>query len=219
MNGVATHRGLTRASRPLALGGGLLLAALMLRFHIFGPLFAPHPGQGWRDALMLGGLGTLACAVGLPRQVIGFAAGYAWGVLPGTAVALAAQLGGCAIDLLWARLVGRAFVQARLGGRASRLDHALAARPFAATLALRLMPLGSNLALNLLAGLSSVRILPFLAGSALGYLPQTVVAALLGAGGQMGRTADIAVGVGLLAVSLILAGTLSRRVAAPLEDI
>ncbi len=218
MSGGPGRRALVRATRLLAFGAGLLIAAFLLRFQSFGPLFVPHHGQGWRDAVILGALGALACAIGMPRQVIGFAAGYAWGVLPGTALALGAQLAGCTINLLWARLVGRAFVQSRLGRRTARIDRALAAQPFAATLALRLMPMGSNLALNLLAGLSSVRILPFLAGSALGYLPQTVVAALLGAGGRLGRSTDIGLGVGLLAASMILAGTLRRRVMTALAE-
>jgi uncharacterized membrane protein YdjX (TVP38/TMEM64 family) len=208
-----------RLARPALLAAGLLGAALVLHLHPFGALFAPHPGHGWRDALALGALGALACAVGMPRQVIGFAAGFAWGVIPGTALALASQLAGCAADLLWARLVGRAFVRSRLGHRAVRIDRALAARPFTATLTLRLMPLGSNLALNLLAGVSSVKVFPFLAGSALGFVPQTVIFALIGAGGRVGRDVELAVGVVLFVISIVLAFGLRRRIAPELAGV
>ena len=55
--------------------------------------------------------------------------------------------------------------------------------PSAATLTLRLLPVGSNMLLNLVAGVSErARQAPFMAASAIGYLPQTVVFALLGGG-------------------------------------
>jgi uncharacterized membrane protein YdjX (TVP38/TMEM64 family) len=56
----------------------------------------------------------------------------------------------------------------------------LAVHPFTATLMLRLMPVGSNILLNLAAGLSAVRLLPFLAASAIGFVPQTLIFALFG---------------------------------------
>jgi len=50
------------------------------------------------------------------------------------------------------------------------------------TLLIRFLPFGSNLVTNLAAGVSRVPAFPFFAGSAIGYLPQTVVFALLGSG-------------------------------------
>ena len=71
--------------------------------------------------------------------------------------------------------------------------------------------MGNNLALNLLAGLSAVRPLALPRGSALGYLPQTLVFALLGNGVAVDRTAQLALGGALLVVSVALGTWLLRR--------
>lgn len=191
--------------KMLLLAGGLIGAALVLgmlpvtaRLH---DMPAGHPA----DALGLVALGAIACAVGVPRQVVAFAAGYGWGLIPAILLALAAQLVGCATDLFWARVVGRDFTRRWLGGRLARLDGVLSRRPFAATLALRLLPVGNNLVLNLLAGLSSLPAAAFLAASAIGYLPQTVIFVLMGRGSQLGHTTELAISVALLVASTLCA--------------
>lgn len=75
-----------------------------------------------------------------------------------------AQVFGCAADLFWARWIARDSVQARLRGRALRLDRLLTTSPFISALTLRLMPVGNNLLLNLLAGVSAVPARGFLLG-------------------------------------------------------
>jgi uncharacterized membrane protein YdjX (TVP38/TMEM64 family) len=174
----------------LLLVAGLCAAGLLLR------LLGAVPGTEWVDehvrdqglrgeALFLA-LGMAATAAGMPRQAVAFLGGYAFGAALGTALALAAQLLGCMLGFFWARLVGRGWAERRLAGRFGAqlrpVVETLRAHPFQSALALRLFPVGNNLALNLLAGLSGIAALPFLAASALGYLPQTVVFALLGKG-------------------------------------
>jgi len=70
---------------------------------------------------------------------------------------------------------------------------------------------GNNLVLNLLAGVSGLRPLPFLAASALGYLPQTVVFALLGKGVRVDGAWQLALAGVLLALSIGLGLWLMRR--------
>ncbi len=168
--------------RPLLLLGGLLAAGLLLRLLPAGGvagLLAHEAGRHrWWQALDLIAAGAALCAVGVPRQVVCYASGLALGAPLGAAAALAAQVLGCAANLLWARLIGRDWATRRLRGRLARLDRAIAARPFAVTLSLRLLPVGNNLLLNLAAGVSSVAAPPFLAASALGFVPQTLVFAL-----------------------------------------
>ncbi len=202
-------------AKALLLAGGLTGAVIALRaLPITAKLHdmaSGHPA----DAASVVLIGAIACAVGLPRQVVAFVAGYGWGLLPGTALALAAQMVGCAANLFWARALGRDFVRRRFAGRAVRLDAALAARPFAATLALRLLPIGNNLALNLLAGISSLRALPFLVASAVGYLPQTVIFVLIGRGSRFDRGVELAIGAASLIVAGLLALLVFRRVRVP----
>lgn len=202
-------------ARLAVLALGLAAAGWLLR------TLGAAPGTEWVDRYLRGdGLrgealfvlaGAAAVAAGAPRQAVAFLGGYGYGAALGTALALAAQVLGCALSFLWARLVGREWAERRLAGRFGRrlrpLRDALAESPFGATLALRLLPVGNNLALTLLAGMGGLPALPFLAASALGYLPQTLVFALLGKGvrvegvWQLGLSALLllaSAGIGLL---------------------
>jgi uncharacterized membrane protein YdjX (TVP38/TMEM64 family) len=160
-------------------------------------------------------VGMMATAVGIPRQGVAFLGGYAFGAVVGTGLSLLAQLLGCALSFGWARLVGRGWAERRLAGRFGRrlrpLRDALAASPFGATLALRLLPLGNNLALNLLAGMAGIAILPFVAASAIGYLPQTVVFALLGKGIRVDGAWQLGLSALLLLGSIAIGFALLRR--------
>lgn len=191
--------------KMLLLAGGLIGAALVLGTLPVTATLHEMPSGHPADALGLVALGAIACAVGVPRQAVAFVAGYGWGPVPAIVLALAAQMMGCVTNLFWARAVGRDFTRRRIGGRLARLDSALSSRPFAATLALRLLPVGNNLALNLLAGLSSLPASAFLAASAIGYLPQTVIFVLMGRGSQLGHTTEIAISIALLVASTLCA--------------
>jgi uncharacterized membrane protein YdjX (TVP38/TMEM64 family) len=205
--------------QPALLLAGLLAAGLVLRLApaggAAGLLGKFGAGSGaWRvpELVLVGGA---LCAVGVPRQLVCYAGGLAFGAWIGGAAALAAEIFGCAANFFWARMMARRWAAARLRGRLARVDQALAARPFAATLTFRLLPVGNNLLLNLAAGLSGIKMLPFLAASALGYLPQTVVFALAGSGAHLGRTVQLALAAALFAASAALGAWLLRHPASP----
>lgn len=213
-------RGRWRAlSKLLLLAAGLLALGAALRE------MGGVPGTDWVDRyvrdegiwgeLVFIAVGAAVTAVGLPRQTIAFLGGYAFGAALGTLLALAATLAGCVAAYGWARLLGRDWAERRLAGRFGHrlrpLRDVLADSPFGATLALRLLPVGNNLALNTLAGMAGLRVLPFLAGSALGYLPQTLVFALLGKGIRVEGAWQLGLSVVLLAVSMAVGFWLMRR--------
>lgn len=205
----ARRRALAKLAIMIA---GLVGAGLLLR------MLGAAPGTDWvdqhiRDDGLRGEavfllIGVALTAAGAPRQGIAFLAGYAFGALIGTALALVAQLGGCAVAFAWARLIGRGWAERRLAGRFGHrlrpLRDQLAGAPFSATLALRLLPIGNNLALNLLAGMSGIAVLPFLAASALGYLPQTIIFALLGKGIRVDGVWQLSLAAVLLAGSIAI---------------
>ncbi len=206
-------------AKLLLLAAGLVAAGLLLRWlgAVLGTEWVDRNirGQGlWGEAVFLL-LGAVATAVGAPRQGIAFLGGYAFGAVAGTGLALAGQLVGCALSFGWARLVGRRWAERRLAGRFGRrlrpLRDALAASPFEATVALRLLPVGNNLALNLLAGMASIPLLPFLAASAIGYLPQTLVFALLGKGVRVDGAWQLGLSALLLLGSVGISFWLLRR--------
>ncbi len=132
----------------------------------------------------------------------------------GVALSLAAQVLGCIINVLWARALARDWVARRIAaraGRLARLDAFLSANTFTATLVLRLLPVGNNMALNLLAGASGASTTRFVLGSALGFLPQTLVFALLGAGTRVDAMDQMALGAALFVVSALLGWVLWKR--------
>ena len=208
---------LRQAAGPASLLLGLVAAGVALQRLGLGDMVARAGEQG-PVAFVLGA--GVACALGVPRQVVAYAAGLAWGFWAGSALALAAEVIGCALDFWWVRLLARRWAARWLarraaGGRLARLDRFLVAHAFRATLTLRLLPLGSNVALNLLAGVSGVAAGPFLLASALGYVPQTAVFTLLGGGVRVSGTAQVVLAAVGLAASVALGVTLLRRRAVP----
>ncbi|WP_428390595.1 TVP38/TMEM64 family protein [Lichenicoccus sp.] len=196
---------LTTLLRPALLLCGLLSAALLLRAlpdlrHLL--LSGLLSRDGWRGWAVFLCVGTAIGAVGLPRQAVGFAGGFAYGPLGGILIASAANLAAALVDLLWARLVAGDWARRRLAqGRMGRLDGFMNANPFTAILTLRLLPVGSSLMVSLLAGLLGVRLAPFLTATLIGSLPQTVVFVLIGSGARIGYGLQIGLGIGLFAAS------------------
>jgi uncharacterized membrane protein YdjX (TVP38/TMEM64 family) len=205
----------TRAFKPA------LMAAAMVAVVFALPLLGAASAQATLSGLIAQGgirgpalflvLATFLTAVGLPRQVPAFVAGYAFGPWYGSAIALVATVLACSLDFIWVRALGRDFVRRRFGKALRKVDGMLAAQPFIATLTLRLMPVGSNLLLNLAAGLTSVRALPFLAGSAIGFIPQTVIFALIGQGSAPSHAYVLAVGAVMFVLSALLGIFLFRN--------
>ncbi len=195
--------------KPALLAAGLLAATLASRGGL-GRSILDAPAEAGPAAFVLAA--AVACALGVPRQVVAYAAGLGFGAWTGCALALAAQLGGCAAAFLWARLVARDWAGRLTRGRVARLDRQISRHPFSATLTLRLLPVGSNLLLNLLAGVSAVAAGPFLLASAIGYVPQTLVFALLGGGVRLDRTSQMALAAALFALAGLLGLWLLRRV-------
>ena len=147
-------------------------------------------------------LAAIVTSIAGPRQLMSFAGGYIYGAGLGAALSLAGALIGCAVNFASARLLARDKLRCYLNAHCRRIDAVICRSPFLMTIAVRLLPVGNNTLTSLTAGLSGIPLLPFLAGSAIGYLPMTAVFALLGSGTQIDSSAHIAVGAGLFAASL-----------------
>lgn len=165
-------------------------------------------GLGWLIYVAIAGG---AMAVGLPRQAACFGAGYAFGLGEGILLAEAASGLGCLLSFSYARLLGRDLVRHRFAERLIRLDEFLKGHPMSMAMLIRLLPVGNNLITNLLAGVSSVSLLPFLAGSLIGYLPQTVIFVLLGSGIHVQPLWRTGISVALFIASGVLGVVLYRR--------
>ncbi len=171
-------------------------------------------GKGLAGLALFLGISALFTAVGLPRQVPSFLAGYAFGAFAGSGWATLATLGGAVLSFYVARFVGRDFLVRRFPHWIKRIDEALEGHDFSMTLAIRLSPFSNNLATNLAGGMAGVRPAPFFLASALGFWPQSFIFALLGSGFALDPALRIGVGVALFIGSTVLGLVLWRRVRA-----
>ncbi len=207
--------------RALLKGLGLLASLALLGFlasHFqIGEMLSRHwvdreiRGRGWSGSLLFLAVGTLAAGLGFPRQAVAFLGGYAFGFAAGGALATLSNLLGCMLNFFYARWLGRAFVQRRFPGRMRKLDAFLHQHPFTMTLVIRLLPVGHNASTNLLAGVSSVRALPFFAATLLGYLPQNLVFALAGSGVDLDPGLRLTLATLLFVISSLLGVWLYKR--------
>lgn len=187
-------------------GIGLLLKNMGLD-HLFDRewINANVRGHGLQGYAIYLAAGALICAVGLPRQVVAFFGGYAFGIFTGTLLAAVAALGGCILAFYYARLFGRGIVARLFPERLQRFNNFVRGDPFSMTLLIRLLPVGSNLITNLVAGVSNIRKSGFFAGSFVGYLPQALIFALAG----NGLTVESHWRIGTSIVLFLLAGLLA----------
>ena len=168
-------------------------------------------GKGISGELLFVAVGGLVTAVAIPRHVVSFLGGYAFGAVLGTALAVLATEIGCVIVFFYGRYVGRPLVSERIRARVRRIEGFLASNPFSMTLLVRLLPMGNNFATSLAAGVSRVPAQPFLLGSLLGYVPQTFVFALAGSGIEVGARSRLVIAAVFFVVSGAIGIWLYRR--------
>jgi uncharacterized membrane protein YdjX (TVP38/TMEM64 family) len=193
-------------------GIGLLLKGAGLE-HLFerGWIDSNVRGNGLHGYGLFLATGALMTAIGLPRQVVSFFGGYAFGVLAGLLLGALASLGGCILTFYYARLFGRGLVRRVFPAKLQGFDDFIRGHPFSMTLLVRLLPVGSNLVTNLIAGVSRIPKLAFFGGSFVGYLPQTLVFALAGSGLTVESKWQIGMSVVLLIISGLIGIRLYRR--------
>ena len=207
---------------PVFLRGIILISTLVLIGFVLQrlgqePIFATSwidsqvRGQGFSGGALFVLVGTICTAIGFPRQVVSFFSGYAFGLGIGSWLALLATLLGAIISFQYARLMGRSFLVRHFPHRIKKIDDFLAGHTIIMILVLRLSPFTNNLATNLAAGISKIRLTPFLVGSTLGYLPQTLVFVLLGSGFKLHPTLRASLSAILFVLSSILGVWLWRR--------
>jgi len=167
--------------------------------------------HGINGELLFLALGTLFIAVGLSRQFVAILAGYGFGFLQGLLLVELASILGCIIAFYYARWFSADMIATHYPDKIRRIDDFIERNPFTKTLMIRLFPVGSNLLVNLAAGISRIPVMPFLLGSAIGYLPQNIVFALVGSGINVDPSLRMGLGALLFIVSGLLGMYLLRR--------
>lgn len=137
--------------------------------------------RDWLDRAGPAGPALLALGVGLaqlgpvPRTALSVLTGLVAGFPLGLAISLAGGMLGGAGAFFLGRLLGRPVVAAVAGERMARADRFLEVRGFGAVLTLRLVPAVPFSAVSYGSGLAAVRPGPYLAATAIGLLPSTVL--------------------------------------------
>ena len=153
---------------------------------------------------------VLLLSIGLPRQLVAFMGGYAFGVVEGIFYSTVAATLSCAIVMMFARYFARPMVTHYFDARVNTIDTFLLRSPFLKTITIRLLPLGNNLVTNALAGVTKISFKSFILGSAIGYIPQMAIFALMGKGLLVNSVLKISLSVLLFVISSLLSAYLFK---------
>ncbi|GAA0937340.1 TVP38/TMEM64 family protein [Nonomuraea longicatena] len=166
----------------------LIGAAVLLAVFVLVAFFVPHPDvQQLRDwaagpwlPLAFFAAHALVTVV-FPRMPFTLGAGFLFGPVIGVALSISATTVSAALAFLLARALGRDAIASRLTHPAiSAVDRRLARRGWLAVGSLRLIGPVPFPLINFCAGVSSIRLAPFLLATAVGLLPGTVSVVILG---------------------------------------
>lgn len=203
--------------------GGVALLCLLVLIVGLGVVFPPAdhlPAAQWGAQLESAGFkgvvvflitGMLATSVGLPRQLVAFIGGLAYGTILGLGLSLMGALAGCCLTAVVSRRFLASMVTERFPRAIATLDRLIQRDLFLKILVLRLQPLGTNLLTNVCIGFTSASLPRFLGASAIGYVPQMLVFNLLGAGVRVDSQNQLILSVVLLVVSIAIGLFLYKR--------
>lgn len=194
----------------------LLLGAILNNPFLFDMLNVNWVDVNIRNAGLNGMLhfvviGTIACVIGVPRQLVAFLGGYAFGFVMGAILATLTAGLGCILSLYFSRLVVRDYVKHKFPKKIANIDRFISTQPITKTIIIRLLPVGNNLITNLAAGISGVSSLHFLIGSLVGYFPQMAIFALMGKGVIVLSVWKIGLSITLFVISSLLSIRLYRQ--------
>ena len=203
--------------RLIAVGAGVAALLVLGRTIAFDELFARF--GAWIAGMGVAGFALYAVAhVGvtvlmLPAVLMTIGAGFLFGLWTGTAVALAGATAGAALAFLIARYVARDRV-ARAAARDPRftaLDRAIGEKGWRIVFLLRMSAVVPFVLSNYVYGLTAIRFWPYVAASAVGLIPLTVLWVALGAAARQMDPVDVAAAPPMpegLGIAVIAAGVL-----------
>jgi len=199
------------------LHGLALIAVMTLLAWLLGDVMDRHwidvyvRDRGVTGELLFVGVTTLLISIGISRQLVAFLAGYGFGFTSGVLLSMVAVIAGCILTFYCTRLLLRDFLSRHFATRMRKLDDFIREHTFSATLLVRLLPVGNNWMVNIAAGASAVRGLPFFLGSTLGFIPQMAVFALVGSGSQLQQFWQVAIAMAMFVLAAVLGVWLFAR--------
>ncbi len=159
---------------------------------------------------------TGAAFIGAPQWLLIGTTVLAFGPQTGGLYAWAATLISASFDFHIARIIGAARIEAISGPFLARITGLVQRNGFLTSFAVRLVPTGPFVLVNMAAGVSGLRFLPFAFGTALGIIPKILVVVLLGQGAltaSQGQRFMVFALIGALIVMVVM--LLARRLLQP----
>lgn len=202
---------LMRRLRDPRLIGAVVLLAAFVAVALFVPLPEAEVIRDWARGAgpwfpLLFFVAHALVTVAVPRVPFTLSAGLLFGPVVGTVVAISATTVSAALAFLLVRAIGREAVAARLTHPAVvAVDRRLARRGWLAVGSLRLIGPVPFPLINYCAGVSSMRLAPFLVATAVGVVPGAVAVVALG-DALTGRTDPVLVVVTVVCVVIGLVG-------------
>ncbi len=144
-----------------------------------------------------------------PASVLTITGGALFGLVEGTALAMAGALLGAVAAFELGRLLGRDAVERLTAGRLDRVHRVLDDHGLLAVLAIRLTPVFPYLVVNYAAGLSRLHRRDYVLGTAIGIIPGAIAYASVGAFGA--DPLKLFLSIGGLVVLSVLGGAAGRR--------
>jgi len=178
--------------KSIALGVGLILLSTAVSFLPIAQWVKAFTDWirhlGHAGAFIFIGVYALAAVLFLPGAILTIAAGLVYGIVGGTAVALAGATLGAGLAFLVGRYLVRGRIEefARKNRRFGAIDNAIGQEGWKIVGLLRLSPLIPFNVSNYFYGVTSIGFWPYLLASCVGMLPGTVLYVYLGAIGQAG---------------------------------
>jgi uncharacterized membrane protein YdjX (TVP38/TMEM64 family) len=193
--------------------GGLYLSGLIDDFTDERQLRALLTESGIWGPLVFVALFAVLEGLGAPGFVFLVTASLIWPFWQASLLALAGAVSASIIGFTFARYVARDLIEAWLPPSVRRFDERLAANGFVTVLTIRLVFFIAPWA-HWALGLSRVRFVPFVAGTALGLIPGTLVTIYLGREGfewLMAQEVEVITGTAVFIAAVIGARWWWRR--------
>ena len=157
--------------------------------HSLEQIFKPLSGSFWALAVVIS-IFCLAAFIAVPQWLLISASILAFGPFIGGVYAWVATLVSASLDFIVARKFGASqlhyFTKALNSPRLSAIMKTIETNGFITSLVIRLIPSGPFIVVNMAAGLTEMRFLPFLCGTALGIIPKIIIVALIAMGVMTG---------------------------------
>lgn len=150
-------------------------------------------------------------AIGLPRSWVSVMAGGVFGAATGFTLSMISAVIGSTINFYTGYLFLRGPLSRRLPARFAPWRERLRRNGFYWVLYLRLFPISNSTMTSLLAGAVRMKVLHFIAASAIGFIPQTAALTLLASSAAKSNIQQFVLGISLLVLIVILFRVMKKR--------